>query len=136
MHVCADILRRLSKTVAYVELPHRPKGDQLVRSGELTAFRHRLRGIAPQHDVATVIAARLISRDTPPEYTFCRCGGHRVGAEVSRDTPPEYTFIAPWDQPLYAEVSRDTPPEYTDFSYLLTIIIAEVSRDTPPEYTV
>jgi len=39
-----------------MELPRRARGDELLKSGELTRLRERLRKIAPNHDLATVIA--------------------------------------------------------------------------------
>jgi radical SAM superfamily enzyme YgiQ (UPF0313 family) len=39
-----------------MELPRRNRGDELLRPGELLALRERLRRVAPQHDIATVIA--------------------------------------------------------------------------------
>ena len=45
-----------------MELPRRTRGDELLNRGELLALRHRLRGIAPQHDLATVIACAFDHR--------------------------------------------------------------------------
>src|SRR3954471_22627143 len=45
-----------------MELPRRNRGDELLRPGELTALRARLRKIAPAHDVATVIACAFDHR--------------------------------------------------------------------------
>jgi len=38
-----------------MELPCRAQGDELLRPGELTDIRRRLRRLAPEHDLATVI---------------------------------------------------------------------------------
>ena len=45
-----------------MELPRRPRGDELLKRGELLSLRRRLRGIAPQHDLATVIACAFDHR--------------------------------------------------------------------------
>src|SRR4051812_30645977 len=45
-----------------MELPRRTRGDELLRPGELTALRARLRLIAPAHDLATVIACAFDHR--------------------------------------------------------------------------
>ena len=45
-----------------MELPRRAPGDELLRPGELTAIRQRLRDIAPQHDLTTVIASAFDHR--------------------------------------------------------------------------
>ena len=39
-----------------MELPRRNRGDELLRPGELTSIRRRLRRIAPAHDLVSVIA--------------------------------------------------------------------------------
>ncbi|MGH7177564.1 MAG: B12-binding domain-containing radical SAM protein [Tepidisphaeraceae bacterium] len=45
-----------------MELPRRNRGDELLRSGELLALRHRLRQVAPRHDLTTVIACAFDHR--------------------------------------------------------------------------
>ncbi len=45
-----------------MELPSRARGDQLLQPGELLALRQRLRNIARQHDLATVIACAFDHR--------------------------------------------------------------------------
>ena len=45
-----------------MELPRRARGDELLRPGELTALRARLRSLAPRHDLATVIACAFDHR--------------------------------------------------------------------------
>src|SRR4051794_35740670 len=45
-----------------MELPRRDRGDELLRPGELLALRHRLRQIAPQHDLVSVIACAFDHR--------------------------------------------------------------------------
>lgn len=45
-----------------MELPRRPRGDELLRPGELTALRGRLRRLAGQHDLASVIACAFDHR--------------------------------------------------------------------------
>ena len=45
-----------------MELPRRTRGDELLRPGELTALRARLRRVAPAHDLTTVIACAFDHR--------------------------------------------------------------------------
>lgn len=45
-----------------MELPRRDRGDELLKPGELTAIRRRLRQIAPAHDLVTVIACAFDHR--------------------------------------------------------------------------
>ena len=45
-----------------MELPRRARGDELLRPGELTSLRKRLRNMAARHDLATVIACAFDHR--------------------------------------------------------------------------
>src|SRR5258707_2568097 len=45
-----------------MELPRRDRGDELLRPGELTRLRQRLRQLAPEHDLTTVIACAFDHR--------------------------------------------------------------------------
>src|SRR5579871_919716 len=45
-----------------MELPRRARGDELLRPGELTSLRQRLRQIASRHNLATVIACAFDHR--------------------------------------------------------------------------
>src|ERR1700692_2686488 len=45
-----------------MELPRRARGDELLKRGELTDLRQRLRNVAKQHDLATVIACAFDHR--------------------------------------------------------------------------
>ena len=45
-----------------MELPRRGRGDELLRPGELADIRRRLRNIAPEHDLTTVIACAFDRR--------------------------------------------------------------------------
>jgi radical SAM superfamily enzyme YgiQ (UPF0313 family) len=45
-----------------MELPRRARGDELLKPGELTALRQRLRNVAPQHDLVSVIACAFDHR--------------------------------------------------------------------------
>jgi len=45
-----------------MELPRRERGDELLKPGELAQVRHRLRQVAAQHDLATVIACAFDHR--------------------------------------------------------------------------
>ncbi|HYO10976.1 MAG TPA: hypothetical protein VER17_18570, partial [Tepidisphaeraceae bacterium] len=45
-----------------MELPRRNRGDELLKPGQMLALRERLRAVAPQHDLATVIACAFDHR--------------------------------------------------------------------------
>ncbi len=45
-----------------MELPRRHRGDELLKAGELAGTRLRLRKLAKQHDLATVIACAFDHR--------------------------------------------------------------------------
>src|SRR6476619_7147250 len=45
-----------------MELPRRERGDELLMPGELTSLRNRLRKVAPQHDLVSVIACAFDHR--------------------------------------------------------------------------
>src|SRR5947207_4250169 len=45
-----------------MELPRRTRGDELLGRGALADLRHRLRGMAPAHDLVTVIACAFDHR--------------------------------------------------------------------------
>ena len=45
-----------------MELPRRPRGDELLRPGALAGIRRRLRNIAPRHDLVSVIACAFDHR--------------------------------------------------------------------------
>jgi radical SAM superfamily enzyme YgiQ (UPF0313 family) len=53
-----------------MELPRRARGDELLKSGELTALRRRLRLIAPRHNLATVIACAFDHRTRMLPFIF------------------------------------------------------------------
>jgi radical SAM superfamily enzyme YgiQ (UPF0313 family) len=53
-----------------LELLRRTRGDELLKPGELTALRQRLRAIAPQHDLATVIACAFDHRTRMLPFIF------------------------------------------------------------------
>src|SRR2546423_10397146 len=53
-----------------MELPRRNRGDELLRPGELTRLRARLREIAPRHDLATVIACAFDHRTRMLPFIF------------------------------------------------------------------
>ncbi|MFC1764713.1 B12-binding domain-containing radical SAM protein [Planctomycetota bacterium] len=53
-----------------MELPPRSKGDMLLAPGELTAIRYRLRTLAPQHDLTTVIACAFDRRTRVLPFLF------------------------------------------------------------------
>lgn len=45
-----------------MQLPRRDRGDELLKPGELTALRNRLRSLSPRHDLVTVIACAFDHR--------------------------------------------------------------------------
>lgn len=45
-----------------MELPRRTRGDELLQPGELTRLRERLRRLAPQHDLTSIIACAFDHR--------------------------------------------------------------------------
>src|SRR5436190_7634540 len=53
-----------------MELPRRARGDELLRAGELTEVRRRLRHIAPAHDLTTVIACAFDHRTRMLPFIF------------------------------------------------------------------
>ena len=48
-----------------MELPRRPRGEELLRPGELAGIRMRLRNMARKHDLTTVIACAFDHRTRP-----------------------------------------------------------------------
>ena len=53
-----------------MELPRRTRGDELLKPGELTNLRRRLRLVAPQHDLTTVIACAFDHRTRMLPFIF------------------------------------------------------------------
>jgi radical SAM superfamily enzyme YgiQ (UPF0313 family) len=53
-----------------MELPRRARGDELLKPGELTRLRERLRTAAPDHDLATVIACAFDHRTRMLPFIF------------------------------------------------------------------
>ncbi len=53
-----------------MELPRRDRGDELLAPGAMTALRRRLRGMAPRHDLATVIACAFDHRTRMLPFIF------------------------------------------------------------------
>src|SRR5579862_8390 len=53
-----------------MELPRRARGDELLKPGELTRLRQRLRLIAPRHDLTTVIACAFDHRTRMLPFIF------------------------------------------------------------------
>ena len=53
-----------------VELPRRARGDELVTPGDLTGLRKRLRTVAPDHDLATVISCAFDHRTRMLPFIF------------------------------------------------------------------
>ena len=73
-----------------MELPCRPRGDEFLRDGELTAIRRRLRRIAGEHDIASVIVCAFDHRTRmlPLVYVSTRMapGGVRAIASAMVDS--------------------------------------------------
>jgi len=57
-----------------MELPCRERGDELLRPGEMLDLRRRLRNLAPQHDLATVIACAFDHRTRILPFIGCDLG--------------------------------------------------------------
>src|SRR5258705_12633599 len=53
-----------------MELPRRTRGDELLRPGELSRVRQRLRAIASQHDLVSVIACAFDHRTRMLPFIF------------------------------------------------------------------
>ena len=53
-----------------MELPRRTRGDELLKPGELTAVRERLRIRAREHDLASVIACAFDHRTRMLPFIF------------------------------------------------------------------
>src|ERR1700675_1339579 len=53
-----------------MELPRRTRGDELIRPGELNDLRHRLRRLAPKHDLVSVIAYAFDHRTRMLPFIF------------------------------------------------------------------
>jgi len=80
-----------------MELPRRERGDELLKPGEMTAIRQRLRSIAHNHDLTTVIACAFDHRTRmlPFIYADTRMapGGVRAIGSVLVDAGFEKTRI-------------------------------------------
>ena len=53
-----------------MELPRRTRGDELLKPGELTRLRERLRSRAQEHDVTSVIACAFDHRTRMLPFIF------------------------------------------------------------------
>src|SRR5207248_5608430 len=53
-----------------MELPRRTRGDELLKPGELTRLRERLRTVSPRHDLATVIVCAFDHRTRMLPFIF------------------------------------------------------------------
>src|SRR5437868_13926448 len=53
-----------------MELPRRPRGDELLKPGELLNIRRRLRLVAAKHDLASVIACAFDHRTRMLPFIF------------------------------------------------------------------
>lgn len=80
-----------------MELPFRERGDQLLKPGEFTALRDRLRRITPRHDLAAVIACAFDHRTRmlPFVYADMRMApaGVRAVASALLDVGVEKTRV-------------------------------------------
>jgi len=71
-----------------VELPRRNRGDELLRPGDFSALRERLRQLAPRHDVATVVACAFDHRTRllpfiGPDLRMAPAGVRSIGAAMA-----------------------------------------------------
>ena len=71
-----------------MELPRRARGDELLRPGDLTRLRERLRTVAPKHGLATVIACAFDHRTRMLPFIFADtrmapAGVRAVGAAMA-----------------------------------------------------
>jgi radical SAM superfamily enzyme YgiQ (UPF0313 family) len=86
-----------------MELPRRARGDELLKPGELLAIRARLRALATQHDLATVIACAFDRRTRmlPFFYTDLRmapAGVRAIGsAMVDSGFPRTRIVLQQWN---------------------------------------
>src|SRR5579875_875564 len=53
-----------------MELPRRARGDEMLKPGELTDIRRRLRSVAASHDLVTVIACAFDHRTRMLPFIF------------------------------------------------------------------
>ena len=70
-----------------MELPQRPEGDILLKPGELTDIRRRLRIVASQHDLTTVVASVFDHRTRVLPFIFADlrmvpAGARAIGAAM------------------------------------------------------
>jgi len=54
-----------------MELPRRTRGDELLKPGEMTDMRARVKSLSPKHDLTTVIVSAFDHR-TRAEPGHCR----------------------------------------------------------------
>src|SRR5436190_7491077 len=87
-----------------MELPRRTRGDELLRPGELTELRRRLRRVAPRHDLSTVIACAFDHRTRMLPFIFADTrmapAGVRAIGSAMVDSGFEKTRIVlqPWNR--------------------------------------
>jgi radical SAM superfamily enzyme YgiQ (UPF0313 family) len=87
-----------------MELPRRPRGDELLRPGELTALRQRLRAVAPRHDLVSVIACAFDHRTRMLPFIFADtrmapAGVRSVGsAMVDAGFPKTRIVLQQWNR--------------------------------------
>ena len=87
-----------------MELPHRAAGDVLLKPGELSRIRSRLRGVAGRHDLATVIACAYDHRTRmlPFLYSSMRiapAGARAIGsAMVDSGFPKTRIVLQQWNR--------------------------------------
>ncbi|MCA9255140.1 MAG: hypothetical protein KDA33_05855, partial [Phycisphaerales bacterium] len=70
-----------------MELPRRERQDELLRPGELTALRDRLRAKAPNHDLTTVVACAFDHRTRMLPFIYADmkmapAGSRAIGAAM------------------------------------------------------
>src|SRR2546423_1359365 len=95
-----------------MELPRRNRGDELLRPGELTRLRARLRRIAGRHDLATVIACAFDHRTRMLPFIFADthmapAGGRAIGsAPAGSRVGKTRTVLQQWDKRVFPAPNR------------------------------
>src|SRR5262245_25527207 len=101
-----------------MELPRRTRGDELLRRGELTELLARLRHLAPEHDLKTVIAYAFDLRTRMLPFIFADkrmapAGVRAVGsAMVAAGFPKTRIVLQQWNprfRPLEMRLDGQVP---------------------------
>jgi radical SAM superfamily enzyme YgiQ (UPF0313 family) len=87
-----------------MELPRRPRGDELLKPGELVDIRRRLRLVAPRHDLTSVIACAFDHRTRMLPFIFADtrmapAGVRAIGAAmVDSGFPKSRIVLQQWNR--------------------------------------